>query len=229
MIKHSLFPVFVAEFKYLEAKEFKNIFYDNAFKHIDNKGFSGERTGYVTIHHEPEFESLYKFLSKCVEQYLERLNIDVKLFDINFVKSWFNILKNQHTPIHAHGDAHISIVYYVNAPKNCQQALRFYNYPERMEPFSGSIRYNNTTNVWDNLNSYSWQFIPEQGSVFIFPSRLGHDTVSQSNFEDKGVKTVKDLENSRICIASDVVLSYNKKQTKPLGLQPLSNWKQFSD
>jgi hypothetical protein len=229
MIKHALFPVFVAEFKYPDAAAFKETFYDNAFKHINNKGFSGERAGYVAIHHEPEFESLYKFLSGCVKQYLEGLNVDAKIFDINFVKSWFNILRNQRTPMHAHGDAHISIVYYVNAPKNCQQALRFHNYPERYEPFPACGTYNNPTNTWDNLNSYSWQFIPEQGSVFIFPARLIHDTVSQSNFEDKGVKTIKDLENSRICIASDVILSYNKEQPKALGLQPLSNWKQFSD
>jgi uncharacterized protein (TIGR02466 family) len=229
MIKHALFPVFVAEFKYPEANQFKNIFYDNALKHFNDKGFSNERTGHVSIHHEPAFELLYKFLSKCVEQYLQALNVDTNTFDINFVKSWFNILKNQQTPLHSHGDAHISIVYYVNTPEGCNQVLRFHNYYQRIEPFPGSLRYNNPTDKWNELNSYTWGFKPTPGSVFIFPAQLMHDTVGNVDFEDQGIKTKQDLEQSRICIAADVVLSFNKEQAKPLGLQPLSNWKQFCD
>ena len=229
MIVHPLFPVTVCEFNYPNSAEIKQKISKSIFNHLNEDGFSGEKTGHVTIHNDPEYYDLFCFLQKCVEEYLKTLSVDVNKFDINFIKSWFNILKNNNTPQHSHGDAHISISYYVNTPENYNQAIRFYNYNPRLEPFPGCIRWNNTEQNWNILNAYTWQFVPKEGDVFIFPSDLFHDTIgtSDNTIFDTGLKTSKDFNEHRICLASDVLLTYNNKQAVSLGIQPVQNWRTF--
>lgn len=226
MISHNLFPVLVCEFQYPKHEEFKKIFFNEGLKYFDKDGFSQEETGHVSIHHEPAFEDLYTFLSGCVKNYLEALHVDDN-FDINIVKSWLNVLQNRSTPRHAHRDAHISFTYYVNTPSDYRQSIMFYNYSPRMEPFDGCIINNNSKNEWNILNSYTWSLEPKQGTIFVFPAQLMHETTGGPIVSDPGVKTVGDLEDRRVCIASDVVLTYKEKAAKSLGIQPVSNWRKF--
>lgn len=226
MVTHALFPTVIGEFQYPKHEEFRQLFFDVGLKHFTSEGYSEEETGHVTIHHDPAFEDLYKYLSECIEEYLATLNVDSDNFNINIVKSWLNVLQTRSTPTHSHKDAHISFVYYVNAPESCNQAIRFHN--ERpVEPFAGCVRFNNSKNVWNVLNSYTWQFMPQQGTIFVFPASVGHDTLGGPVVKDEGVKTKTDLTKRRISIASDAVLTYKEKSAKPLGIQPVSNWRSF--
>lgn len=226
MISHALFPTLVAEFQYQRHEEFRDIFMDVGLKHFDQNGYSHEGTGHVTIHHEPAFEALFRYLSQCVVEYLNTLHVDSENFEINIVKSWLNVLCDNATPIHSHGDAHISFVYYVNLPEDKTQPIRFHSVIK--EPFVGCIRHNNSRDIWTHLNSYSWSFTPKQGTVFVFPATLTHDTIGKEIVKlDEPTKTKPDLFNRRISIASDVVLTYKQKMGKPLGIQPISNWRKF--
>ena len=227
MIAHALFPVLVCEFHYPKHEEFKKVFLENGLKYFDKYGFSQEETGHVSIHHEPAFEELYTFMSSCIRDYLRTLHVDDNNFDINVVKSWLNVLDKRSTPKHSHRDAHISFTYYVNTPNNHKQNIVFYNYSPRMEPFDGCISNNNPNNEWDVLNSYSWSFEPKEGTIFVFPAQIMHDTSGGPIVSDPGVKTTDDLIDRRICIASDVLLTYKEKSAKSLGVQPVSNWRKF--
>lgn len=226
MIAHALFPVLVGEFHYPDHEKLKGIFMRDGLKYFNEDGYSQESTGHVSIHHEPDFEELYAFISNCVREYLDALRVDDN-FDINVVKSWLNVLEKRSTPKHAHRDAHLSITYYVSTPENHKQNIVFYNYDPNMEPFAGCIMHNNSRNEWNIFNSYSWSFEPKQGTVFVFPAQMMHETNGGPLVADSGVKTVDDLKNRRICIASDVVLTYKEKAAKSLGLQPVSNWRKF--
>jgi hypothetical protein len=142
MKEHALFPTLVCEFEYPEAAEFKSVFYQHIFEHMTPEGYSSEYTGH--------------------EQYLDRLHIDRKLFDVSIVKTWMNITKDRPTPLHNHGDAHISFTYYINIPDEVKKPIRFYNHTYRHEPYPGSMKFNNTSNQWDWFNSYTWQFDPKE-------------------------------------------------------------------
>lgn len=227
MITHALFPVLICEFHYTKHEEFKKIFLENGLKYFDKDGYSQEETGHVSIHHEPAFKELYKFLSSCVLHYLETLSVNSDNFDINIVKSWLNVLDKRATPRHAHRDAHVSFTYYVNTPEKQKQDITFYNYSPRMEPFDGCILNNNSDKEWTIFNSYSWSFEPKEGTVYVFPAQIMHDTSGGPITADAGVKTVDDLMNRRICIASDALLTYKEKSAKSLGIQPVSNWRKF--
>jgi len=226
MIEHHLFPTLVCQFKYDKHEEFRNTFYRDVWNHMTPEGFSAEFTGHVAIHHEPSFEPLFRYAVSCAKQYTQRLHID-DVFEFNVVKTWLNIKKDSSTPTHAHGDAHISFTYYVNIPDDFTRPIRFYNYERRHEPYPGSIRWNNSNGIWDQLNSMTWQFEPTQGDLFVFPATLTHDTIGKQMDSMEGATDVEGLNKNRICLAGDILLTYKQSAAKPLGLQPIENWKRF--
>jgi hypothetical protein len=227
MIEHAIFPTLITEFHYPEKDDFKQLFYQRIFDYMTPEGYSNEFTGHVNIHHEETFASFFTYAINCAKQYAARLHIDTDKFEFNLVKTWMNIKKDDSTPMHAHGDAHISFTYYVNVPKSFVRPIRFHNYNQRNEPYPGSIRWNNTSDSWDWLNSYTWQFEPVEGQLLVFPSMLPHDTIGSTNGQDKGNPTVEELNENRICLAADILLTYKDKTASPLGVQPVSNWRQF--
>lgn len=228
MIEHALFPTLVCEFDYPEAANFKPVFYEHIFKYMTPEGYSSEFTNHVNIHHEKAFEPFFRYAMYCVKQYTKRLHIDNDKFQFNLVKTWLNVKKDNSTPKHAHGDAHISFTYYVNIPNSFSRPLRFYNHERPHEPYPGSIRWNNTKDVWDQFNAATWSFHPREGQLFVFPSNLVHDTLGQSDDQlDEGNPTVDKLSENRICLAADIVMTYKKQTASPLGLQPIENWRTF--
>ena len=229
MITHAMFSTLICEFQYPDHQEFKKTFMSLDRKLFTREGYSSESTGHVDIHHEPAFEDLYKFKVQCVKEYLDTLSVDSYDFDINVVKSWLNVLKKRSTPKHAHGDAHISFVYYVSLPPNHNQSIQFHRTEiSEHEPFPGCIRHNNTKNVWTPFNSGAWKFAPSEGTLYVFPSKMLHDTVGGPVVQEEGVRSKIDLTQRRISIASDVLLTYKEKSAKALGIQPVSNWRKFT-
>ena len=226
MIEHTLFPTLVGEFTYDQPTQFKSDFFEHIFDHTDEHGFSNEFTGHVTLHHEPSFAPLFVFATQAIRKYIARLHVDPDLFDINIVKTWMNITRNRSTPAHNHADAHMSFTYYIHIPENVIKPIRFYNHVNRHEPFPGCIKFNRPS-VWDWLNAYTWQFVPKEGNMFVFPATLAHDTVSPTQDEEVGCHTVDDLKMTRICLAGDAVLTHRNLSNTPMGLQPIHNWRNF--
>jgi hypothetical protein len=226
MIEHTLFPTLIGEFSFDQASQFKIDFFEHIFDHMDPEGFSSEFTGHVTLHHEPSFSPLFVFATQAVRKYIARLHIDPELFDVNIVKTWMNITRNRSTPTHSHADAHMSFTYYINVPETVIKPLRFYNHIARHEPFPGCIKFNKPS-TWDWINAYTWQFLPKEGDMFVFPASLPHDTVSQQEEQETGCKTVDDLKMTRICLAGDVVLTHRDLSNTAMGLQPIRNWRNF--
>jgi hypothetical protein len=227
MINHALFPVLVSEFHYDYSHKFKDVFFETMFDHLNENGYSDESTGHVTIHHDQRYLELYQFVIDCVKKFIHTYNVNSELFDINVVKSWLNIIGGQSNPNHNHADAHISFVYYVNVPDNIQNPLRFYNYSSRHEPFAGFCKFNNQNDSWNIINSYTWQFTPICGQLMVFPATLNHDTIGQCQDSNWSIKSSEDARNKRISIAGDIILTYKDKSSKPLGLQPITNWRKF--
>jgi hypothetical protein len=227
MIEHKLFPTLLTEFHYPDKDKFKEKFVKNIFKYCTPEGHSSEATGHVNLHHEKQFEGLFKFATQSAKQYVERLNIDSSKFDFNIIKTWMNIKKNAATPTHSHGDAHVSFTYYINMPPNCSLPIRFHNHATRHEPYPGSIRHNNTKQIWDELNSETWLFTPKEGQMFVFPASFPHDTIGEPFMQLESGITKQNILQHRLCLAGDILLTYKQKTASHLGVQPVSNWRNF--
>jgi hypothetical protein len=198
---------------------------------MNEDGISNEETKHVNLHHEAAFSGLFTFASDCARQYVSAMQLNPDIFEFNVVKTWMNITKEYATPTHNHADAHLSFTYYINLPNDCEKPIRFYNYANRHEPYPGMIKFNNPVR-WDPINSYSWQFSPIEGQMFVFPASLPHDTVGTDGAEvgsslEQGCKTVEQLSKSRICLAGDILLTFKERANKPMGLQPVSEWRVF--
>jgi len=224
---HHLFPTLLTETKYDMNQKILDIIYDNWKTHYTN-GYSNEGTGNLDIHTDESFKDLYIFLNKCVIEYLKLMGISSENFNINFVKSWFNSLENIPTPMHCHADAHISVVYYAQTPPSTDQIIRFNDRNESRELFYGAAR--NNSFEMNEFNSSIYSVAPAEGTALVFPARVYHDTIGENkgfHKEEPPVNTENDLRRKRICIASDVVLTYKEKSSKSLGLQPISQWRTF--
>jgi uncharacterized protein (TIGR02466 family) len=225
--RHSLFPTLATETKYPDSEEFLSIFINNCSKYFVD-GYTHEGIVSLDLHLDPNFESLFKFLNQCVINYLNELGVDYKLFDINFTKSWLNILTKGLVHRHDHRNYHLSVAYYVQVPDDAKHILRLTDINKDRHPFYGIFH---NLNYKTEFSSIFYDLVPEKGVAIIFPSNLihegiaGNDSVKQ---EDSRIYKKEDLLQRRICLASDIILTYKKKENQPYGLQPVSNWKIFS-
>lgn len=224
--RHSLFPTLVTETFYDQNEEFVSIFLDNCYKYLKN-GWSDESNGSLDLHLDKNFESLFIFLNECVVNYLKELGIDYHLFDINFTKSWLNLLTTEPIRRHDHRNYHLSVSYYVQVPEHAKHVFRFTDINNDRYPFFGiDINANKKTEFVPKF----YDLNPVQGTTIVFPANLYHQAVSVvESFVNLDVPIIekKDLNNRRICLASDIILTYKAKQNQPYGIQPVSNWKTF--
>ena len=61
----------------------------------------------------------------------------------------------------------------------------------------------------------------------LFPATLNHDTIGHDELSTNKIEGINDVENRRISIAGDIILTYKEKIAKHLGLQPIKNWRMF--
>ena len=224
--RYALFPTLVTETFYEKHAELKPVLEQGIFRHMTPDGYSNEKTGHVMLHLDADFEPLFKFVAAAAKEYISSFAIDQEIFDINVVKTWMNIIREQGTPFHSHADAHISFVYYINIPEDVNTPIIFHNHYNWYEPYMGFAKFNNPSE-WNPFNSPAWQFSAKEGALMIFPARVCHETPSTSGDPDVGVKSLKDLRRKRVSLAGDIVLTFKETSAKPMGLQPIKNWRTF--
>lgn len=225
-----LFPIAVGESFYSNNDEFKELFYNNVFKYISNNGYSSERTGHVTIHHEQKFEKLFSFIQNEILEYFKCIGYNSDMFTFYFVKTWLNIIKSRDNPVHDHRDAHLSYAYYVNIPNDPKRDIVFQNVDPILNynNFNGGVIYTSITKDTE-YNLISKKFSPQEGTLFIFPSKLKHGVTSEimSSYFEEGISSLSDLKLRRICIAGDILMTFKQQESLAYGLQPICNWKTF--
>jgi hypothetical protein len=231
MQQHALFPTLVAEDLNPDNARLKEVFFPNAMKHFTD-GFSDEETGALALQTDPGFAPIYKYVTSKAREYLTQLRVDPRIHDINIVKSWLNVTAVTDSPRHNHADAHLTFTYYVNVPSDKQRDIRFFIEKQQNNLYHGMLE-NNVVD-YNVFNSASWGFTPQEGSIFLFPGHLSHSVLPRSSTcpdadtsKEPPVKDLEDLKTRRICVAGDIVLTYNDGNKKYLGLQPVRNWRTF--
>jgi len=127
-------------------------------------------------------------------------------------------------PPHNHADAHLSFVYYINVPDDKASPLHMIAPDERLNDLVGgmflrnknieAVKYNN------QYNCNSVEFRPYEGALIIFPARLKHFVESTQPSDN--------IENRRISLAGDFILTFKETTARSMGLQPISNWRSMN-
>ena len=216
-----LFPTLVGTEVYPEHKKFKKIFFDNLPKYLREDGITGEQSGHVDLHLNPDFEDLFRFISGVAEDYIEELIGLKDIWDLWLVKTWFSDFS---VPPHNHADAHLSFVYYVNVPEDKASPLHMIPPDNRLNDLVGGMFLpNKNMKVVEYFNQYncsSVEFRPYEGAMIIFPAKLRHFVES--------VNPSDNIENRRISLAGDFVLTFKETTARSMGLQPISNWRSMN-
>ena len=217
-----LFPTLVGTETYTSHKQFKQVFFDNLPKYIREDGLTGEQSGHIDLHLNPDFEDLFKFISSVAEDYIDTLVGTKDTWQPWLVKTWFSDFS---VPAHNHEDAHLSFVYYVNVPREAKHPLHFMPPANRCNDLTNGmfLAHKDTAAVAYNnqYNCNSVLFTPEEGVLVIFPAKLRHAV------ENLTKTTPPKIEDRRISLAGDFVLTLKEPTARSMGLQPISNWRQF--
>ncbi len=226
---HTIFPLCVGEYFYKNHEDYKRRFLPRADSYIirepDGSLVSGEVTGINDIHTDPDYYDLFKFISDSCKQYFNAIEFDPSVFDIMISKTWLTVLHGETSvPPHMHETSHYSFVYYISAPVS-SDLLTFFIDRSPNEPFHGAFHDNRNSKVktlvrkYNQFNSLTWSFTPEQGKLFLFPSHVKHYTEKAGDGQNR----------FRLSIAGDILLCYKEDQRPnyPTGLFPVSQWRKY--
>lgn len=230
MVLHKIFPKIVYESFYIDHDNFRKTVLDTIHMHCNMDGQTSEGTGHVNIHLDAKYRDFYKFVSSCIKDYVNSVNeVNPDNFNYHLVKSWFNASTAEDNPKHDHSDAHVSFVYYVNTPREFEKQLVFYSDfnpgSSPLDLFSG-MQVLNSRNRESNIA----RLPTNQGTIYIFSSRLAHSVENVYNYEGNKFLPIfnqEDANKNRICIAGDFILTYKNVSSKHLGIQPMENWLTF--
>jgi hypothetical protein len=204
----------------------KNAMEKNIFSFLDSRGYSHEEINMNTLHHRDDLKPLYELGTIAMKQFVAQFAVDPELFDYNITKSWLSIVNQHSVPSHAHMESHLSFIYYANIPDGGTYPITFYRHLRHDEPFWNMSKWNNPRE-WNPFNSYGTSFQAKEGTLYVFPSGTYHGVEGVPNIMDDGIKTLDDYRKRRVCIASDVMLTYKETSFKSYGLQPIKNWRTF--
>tara|TARA_B100000242_G_scaffold189914_1_gene136715 strand:+ start:84 stop:782 length:699 start_codon:yes stop_codon:yes gene_type:complete len=232
MAEHLLFPTLITQSKRNVSEKEKIDWFDSYLENSNENGESMDYLGFVSMHHDPRFEMVFYDIANTVKEHLESLGIDSTTICVNITKSWFNVNTNEaRNPIHDHAESHYSMTYYPHIKKGFEKNLTFYDKAvSRNEPYMSFLQSN--VHEWNMINSRSVEFMPQVGDIFVFPSWMEHETGNTSDnldvsLEGQSFLSHEELEQSRICIGCDAILTRKNTFKYDHLLTPINVWKRY--
>ena len=227
---YNLFPLTIYKSKInIDDSEKKNLqneilFMEKNSKNLqyksNDKAWTGDTQGYENLHHNQKFDSLFSEIKKHIQNYLEKLQINIEQIDIYYQRAWATISRGPESIApHIHAQSHISFAYYLKKTTP-ESKIIFLDQSKNNEIIPGlfsskSVNKKNIIKKRDELNSPIISFDVEEGDLVIFPSKTLHST--QKNMKN-------DL---RISLSADVsILAKNSENLEHL-IPALKNWKKF--
>lgn len=226
-----VFPTVIGQDKVEVTEEEKNLWFNLYLENSDEEGRSMDFLGFSEIHNSPELNLFVHRIGIAVRNYLEHLSVEHEKLQINLVKTWFNVHKENQGQFHDHAEAHISFVYYPHINEKVNRSFEVYNYgPKRNnEPVSNFYHHNAITTTF--LNARSVHLEVNEGLILVFPSDLGHKTTDPNNPEIPSAiecfKTVEELKETRFCVAGDILLTRKDGNQYERLLTPPNIWREI--
>ena len=138
-------------------------FYSTLKEYYSNKSFTNP---YVNMQ---DVDSIKEVIKKHALDYLTTCGYETSKTTLEVVNFWLNKMEsNSSHAKHMHYGFNLSGTYYVDVPKDSGR-IYFYN-PENISS-CGVLEVKEYT----SFNSKSWNFLPEEGDIFIWPSTLQHE------------------------------------------------------
>jgi len=227
---HEQYKQIVLSDKNIEKHGFSHYDPDPTLTERQKSSVTGEYRGKIFLHHDPIFEEMFKEITAHILVYLDgAMKVKTELFDFYIMKSWYSILEpHQDMSFHKHGSSDISFVYYPQVDETTYPiwfSSRDENWDGRHNElfpgmFDGNVDGKNFLKDYNYLTSPANAVKPDEGSLLLFPSRIGHAV-----FPDKVGLVAAD---TRISIAGDIKIVLNKNVINyESGLLHFNHWRKF--
>ena len=191
-----------------------------------NTAWTGDIHGISGVHDDPRFAWLTAQVEENCVQYLSELGYDMDKIDLFIQRSWPVISrKDEGVGVHAHYNANISAVYYVDVPKDLQNeddagVLVMHNManPNEMQKGIASTATDAIAN-WNEFNYQSVNYPPVADRLLMFPAKQDHSV--EPNKTDE----------LRLSIAFDIVLAaaqHQGKETTEFLPPPPTSWRRMN-
>lgn len=223
----NLFPLSIYKERLEIDADYKNRLVDEILEmgnyDVEKKpgsAWTGDVHALDSLHNEEFFQKLFQSFSKPLLGYLDHLGIDPQKIDLYFTRSWATISRhNEKIGRHSHVESHISLVYYLKKPANAGMIVFGQtNPPNEFSPhlfhaqvMECGIKYKNTI-----FNSDSALVDPNEGDLFIFPSKTQHGT------------TRNETSDIRISVTSDIVATLREPQHIEVLMPRVDQWRKIT-
>lgn len=150
-------------------------------RRFKNTAWTGDVHGVASIHDDPRFSWLREQVESHCLQYLGELGYDLNKIDLFIQRSWPVITrKDEGVGVHAHHNANVSAVYYVDVPESADDpaaagAFVVHNMANQNEMQVG-ISSNATDAIanWNDMNYQRANYFPVAGRLLLFPAKQSH-------------------------------------------------------
>ena len=180
--------------------------------------WTGDVRGHEFLHNDSVFSPLFDVFENTLDLYLENMGLDTQQLNLYFTRSWAVVAASgERVNRHAHLQSHLSLVYYLQKPKDGGRiAFLHPNPPNEFVPGLFETKMNSLFNGPRNeTNSNNLIVDVNEGDLIIFPSRTEHATEPHNSTEP------------RISISSDVVVTLKDSSKREFLLPDLEHWKKM--
>tara|TARA_A100001011_G_C14233511_1_gene809949 strand:- start:175 stop:852 length:678 start_codon:yes stop_codon:yes gene_type:complete len=221
----NLFPLTVAQDKIIIDENERKLLVDEIIYMQESNNsnseyaWTGDTKGYEFLFENKIFKSLSNKISNAVIKYLQLLEINTKLLDIYYQRSWATYTKNkQSINFHTHSQSNISFAYYLlKPPKSGGIILRSNELQNEIAKniFTSSKLDKSLINKANAYNSDRSMFDLDQDSIIIFPSKTLHATMPNQSGEP------------RISISGDISIMLKDSDGFEHLMPNFKNWTKF--
>jgi 5-oxoprolinase (ATP-hydrolysing) subunit B len=188
--------------------------------------WTGDVHGVGQIHSDPRFAWLVNQVEMHCLEYLEALGHDLSKIALYIQRAWPVVSKKgEFVATHAHHNANVSAVYYVDIPGGADPSTAgvfvLHNKHSQNEVQAGIATISTKAiSEWNELNIKTARYLPLPGRLLMFPAKQPHSV------------DVNETEGMRISVSFDIVMTASKlasKDTLEFLSPPPDRWKAFAD
>lgn len=202
---HEIFPLAVYQGDVENHNEFKEKNLDTLRDYWFN-GYineSPEYSGRIFAHHNPKYKSFFSELKNHIDNYFDALFVDHSKLNYHIIKAWVGCHLNDETPSvkpHTHNESNLSFVYYVKSDETSDKfcIAQKENQNECVGDLFQTAIQKNLITGYNQYNCDVYTITPQEGTVLVFPSSIGHFTQKFMTRKDE-----------RIVIAGDIRITLN--------------------
>ena len=192
---------------------------ENQDSNKSSYAWTGDTKGHEFLFSDHMFNNLSNKISNSIVKYLELLEINTKLLDIFYQRSWATYTtEEQSINFHTHSQSNISFAYYLLKPSNSGGIIFRSNELQNeiaKNIFTNSKIEKSLINKPNVYNSDKSVFDLEQDSIIIFPSKTPHATIPNKS------------KSPRISISGDVTIMLKDSKGFEHLMPNFNHWTKF--